>query len=72
MMIHVEDTTQIVKSDARTSCWSQVFFSILNISTVTKNQQSPGIYKYWYAWEKQLRTKKEKMSSDIIHVVKIT
>ena len=36
------------------------FFSILNIYTVTWNQQSPGIYRYWYAWEKHNRQKKVK------------
>ena len=48
-----------------------IFFSILNIYTVTWNQQSPGIYKYWYAWEKSNSTKKLKKSSNITHVVKI-
>ena len=36
-----------------------IFFSMLNIYTVTENEQSPGIYKYWYTWEKKAITDKK-------------
>ena len=35
------------------------FFSILNIYIVTQNQQSRGIYKYRYAWEKNYYRQKK-------------